>query len=120
MCSCCIGLNSDSTRLDASPRDAVPLGSEEYQPQICLRDGRITALEALLCWQRSDLDTILPDTFISIAERSGLIIAIGDWALNEACRQTAAWREGGFAHAARDRSFSRCCRRASSATIAAT
>ena len=68
-----------------------------YQPQICLRDGRITALEALLRWQRSDLDTILPDTFIPIAERSGLIIPIGDWALNEACRQAAAWRAAGLA-----------------------
>jgi diguanylate cyclase (GGDEF)-like protein/PAS domain S-box-containing protein len=67
-----------------------------YQPQFCLRDGRITALEALLRWQRSRLDTILPDTFIPIAERSGLIIPIGDWALNEACRQAAAWREAGL------------------------
>jgi EAL domain-containing protein (putative c-di-GMP-specific phosphodiesterase class I) len=50
-----------------------------YQPQICLRDGRITALEALLRWQRSDRDTILPATFIPIAERSGQIIPIGDW-----------------------------------------
>jgi EAL domain-containing protein (putative c-di-GMP-specific phosphodiesterase class I) len=47
-------------------------------------------------WQRSDLDTILPDAFIPIAERSGLIIPIGDWALNEACRQAAAWREAGL------------------------
>jgi diguanylate cyclase (GGDEF)-like protein/PAS domain S-box-containing protein len=56
-----------------------------YQPQFCLRDGRITALEALLRWQRSDLDTILPDTFIPNAERSGLIIPIGDWARCSAC-----------------------------------
>jgi diguanylate cyclase (GGDEF)-like protein/PAS domain S-box-containing protein len=68
-----------------------------YQPQFCLRNGRITAVEALIRWQRSQLDTLLPDRFISIAERSGLIIPIGDWALNEACRQTAAWREAGFA-----------------------
>jgi diguanylate cyclase (GGDEF)-like protein/PAS domain S-box-containing protein len=68
-----------------------------YQPQFCVRDGRITALEALLRWQRSGLDTLLPDTFIPIAERSGLIIPIGDWVLNEACRQAAAWREAGFA-----------------------
>jgi EAL domain-containing protein (putative c-di-GMP-specific phosphodiesterase class I) len=86
------------TEMQLQLREALKRGEFSlcYQPQSCLRDGRITALEALLRWQRSDLETILPDTFIPIAERSGLIIPIGDWALNEACRQAAAWREAGL------------------------
>jgi hypothetical protein len=87
------------TEMQLQLREALERGEFYlcYQPQICLRHGRITALEALLRWQRSEFDTILPDTFIPIAEKSGLIIPIGDWALNEACRQAAAWRAAGFA-----------------------
>jgi diguanylate cyclase (GGDEF)-like protein/PAS domain S-box-containing protein len=87
------------TEMQLQLREALKRGEFYlcYQPQICIRDNRITAVEALLRWQRSDLDTLLPDRFIPIAERSGLIIPIGDWVLNEACRQAAAWREAGLA-----------------------
>ena len=67
-----------------------------YQPQIDLRSGRPVGLEALLRWQRPGLDLMLPDTFITAAEESGLIVPIGRWVLKEACRQAVAWQAAGW------------------------
>lgn len=64
-----------------------------YQPQIDTVSGRIIGAEALLRWQHPDMGLIQPDKFIPLAERSGLIIPIGEWVLNEACRQAQVWRE---------------------------
>lgn len=66
-----------------------------YQPQIDIGSGRIVGTEALVRWQHPELGLIPPDKFIPLAERSGLVIPMGDWVLNEACRQAQVWREKG-------------------------
>ncbi|HEX4585810.1 MAG TPA: EAL domain-containing protein [Burkholderiaceae bacterium] len=67
-----------------------------YQPQLRLRDGRIIGMEALVRWQRADGRLVQPGEFIAVAEQSGLIIPIGQWVLNEACRQAMQWRQAGL------------------------
>ena len=66
--------------------------SLHYQPQIRTSDGRVTGFEALLRWQDPELGIVHPSTFIAVAEEMGLIDAIGEWVLREACRQAADWR----------------------------
>ena len=67
-----------------------------YQPQMHLRSGRVVGAEALLRWQSPELGNISPVEFIPIAEDTGLILALGNWVLNEACRQAAAWARAGY------------------------
>lgn len=67
-----------------------------YQPKVRLPSGRMTGMEALLRWEHPDLGLLEPSHFISIAEESGLIVPIGEWALEEACRQNQAWCEAGL------------------------
>ena len=62
-----------------------------YQPIVSLRDFRITGFEALVRWQRPDFGLVMPGGFISAAEDTGLILWIGRWILQEACRQICAW-----------------------------
>ncbi|MDD2341304.1 MAG: EAL domain-containing protein, partial [Tolumonas sp.] len=64
-----------------------------YQPQIDTTTGKIIGAEALLRWNHPEHGLIPPAKFIPSAERSGLIIPIGEWVLNEACRQIQLWRE---------------------------
>ena len=70
--------------------------SLHYQPQVCLMTGAIVGAEALLRWNSSDWGPISPVEFIPVAERSGQIAAIGDWVLEQACRQVVAWRTAGL------------------------
>ncbi len=67
-----------------------------YQPQVALTDGRILGVEALLRWQHPKHGAILPETFIALAEKTGLIMPIGEWVLRQACAQMRAWHECGF------------------------
>jgi EAL domain-containing protein (putative c-di-GMP-specific phosphodiesterase class I) len=67
-----------------------------YQPQVRLADGKVVGIEALLRWNHPDHGIIPPGEFISIAERCGLIIPLGEWVLHQACRQTAKWQEQGM------------------------
>ena len=67
-----------------------------YQPKVNLETGAIIGAEALLRWQRSDRQLVLPLQFVNIAEDCGLILPIGKWVLREACRQTQAWLQAGL------------------------
>ena len=67
-----------------------------YQPQYDSSTDKIIGVEALIRWMHPDRGMILPDTFIPIAEESGLIIKIGNWVLKTACKQNRAWQLAGF------------------------
>ena len=67
-----------------------------YQPQVYIPTGRIVGVEALVRWKDPKLGIIPPDRFIPIAEQSGLIINLGKWIFEEACRQTKKWYDMGL------------------------
>ncbi|MFC5466842.1 EAL domain-containing protein [Lederbergia graminis] len=68
----------------------------QYQPKLNLNTGKIVGVEALIRWEHPNLGLIPPGVFIPIAEESGLIIPIGEWALHVACKQNKIWQERGF------------------------
>ncbi|TLS51305.1 EAL domain-containing protein [Paenibacillus antri] len=70
--------------------------SLHYQPQVNTRKRRVIGVEALLRWNHTSWGPVSPATFIPIAEETGLILPIGDWVLNEACRQTQSWIDDGL------------------------
>jgi len=67
-----------------------------YQPQIDLREKRITGVEALVRWNHPESGIISPATFIPLAEASGLIVPIGEWVIQEACTKAAHWLRNGM------------------------
>ncbi|MDP3522344.1 MAG: bifunctional diguanylate cyclase/phosphodiesterase [Hydrogenophaga sp.] len=67
-----------------------------FQPKIHAPSGQITGAEALIRWNHPSKGLISPGAFIPVAERFGLIGAIGDWVIDRACRQVHEWREGGL------------------------
>jgi diguanylate cyclase (GGDEF)-like protein len=67
-----------------------------YQPQIDLASGEVVGAEALMRWNSPDHGLVGPGHFIGTAEDTGLIRPMGRWALREACREAAAWRQAGW------------------------
>jgi diguanylate cyclase len=67
-----------------------------YQPKVSLRTGQIVGAEALVRWQHPEQGLLLPGRFIALAEEVGLIGAISEWVMQEACQQAAAWRAQGM------------------------
>lgn len=82
-------------RIEMDLRQAIETGGLElhYQPLLDLQSGKIAGFEALARWRHPEKGMIPPDTFIPIAEETGLIVALGEWALKEACRTAATWPE---------------------------
>lgn len=66
-----------------------------YQPKMMVPDGPMIGVEALLRWQCPGRGLVPPDDFLAVAERTGLIVPIGNWVIDEACRQMRAWQAEG-------------------------
>jgi diguanylate cyclase (GGDEF)-like protein len=80
-------------RLQLDLRKALASGEFElyYQPVVNLESNEISGLEALLRWHHPERGNVSPADFIPLAEETGLIVAIGEWVLRQACREAAAW-----------------------------
>ncbi|UVW27471.1 bifunctional diguanylate cyclase/phosphodiesterase [Massilia sp. H6] len=89
---------SERAALTSDLRDALAQGQLflEYQPQVDLADRRIVGVEALLRWQHPVYGRIEPGRFIALAEETGMIVPIGEWALRTACLQNRAWCAAGL------------------------
>ena len=91
-------LAQDRLLLSAALREAIAERSLQlrYQPQVSALDGTLVGVEALARWTHPRFGAISPDRFIKLAEESGLIEDIGEWALDEGCRQLKAWDQAGL------------------------
>ena len=83
--------------LENDLRQAIAAGDFQahYQPQVNLADGTVVGVELLIRWPHPRLGLLLPGQFLGVAEETGLICALSDWVLAQACKQLAAWRAQG-------------------------
>jgi len=83
-------------QIESQLRHAIERGELRlhYQPCVDALDGRIVGVEGLLRWHNASLGRLNPGEFIPIAEEAGLIVPIGEWVIEAACEQIAAWRQG--------------------------
>ena len=98
-----------SEEMNAQHQHAMTLASElraalahrefvlHYQPIVRLADGGLVGVEALVRWQHPTRGLLAPDQFIGAAEKTGLIVEMGQWVLQEACRQMCQWQASGLA-----------------------
>jgi diguanylate cyclase (GGDEF)-like protein len=88
-------VGSELLETESRIRRALARGEFEmhYQPVVSLRDGRVTGFEALMRWRQPGAGLLLPGSFIPVAEHCGLILSLGEFAVDSACRQLAAWQQ---------------------------
>ncbi|MFE8070076.1 EAL domain-containing protein [Marinobacteraceae bacterium S3BR75-40.1] len=88
----------ESTRIEKGLREALSHDQLELhlQPKWSLADQRVSGFEALLRWRLPDGQLISPGLFIPIAEKTGLIVPVGDWVIDEACRMLNRWKAQGL------------------------
>ncbi len=84
--------------LEGNLRRAIENGEllVHYQPQVAAMDGRFIGMEALVRWKHPEMGMVSPGRFIPIAEQTDLIVGIGGWVMEEACRQTKQLMDDGF------------------------
>lgn len=89
-------LSSEQERLSSDLANAIKSGQLvlNYQPRVCLGSHAIVAAEALARWPHRRRGMIPPTTFIALAEQTGLIVQLGQWALTAACKEAVAWPVG--------------------------
>jgi EAL domain-containing protein (putative c-di-GMP-specific phosphodiesterase class I) len=85
----------DRMDLESDLRRAIDRGEFvlNYQPTVALATGWISGVEALVRWQSPERGLVPPSVFIPVAEDTGLIVKLGAWVLEEACRQAVAWKQ---------------------------
>jgi diguanylate cyclase (GGDEF)-like protein/PAS domain S-box-containing protein len=96
-------MNERATRrikIESQLQHALEVGEFEvhYQPIVALPDGRMVGVEALLRWNNAELGVVSPVEFIPVAESTGIIVPIGAWVLETACRKIKEWQDAGWSH----------------------